>query len=443
MNAEIVSKLVRAGMRESAAREKATLFQAAESALATGSGQLLRCYVPGRIEILGKHTDYAGGRSLLCAAERGICVAACARNDVTIHITDEVRHVETASPLAPDLELPSVGWTVYPKTVARRIARNFAPPLRGADIAIASDLPAAAGMSSSSALVVAIWSVLSGVNQLSERDEYRGAIQSTEELAEYLGCIENGQSYRSLVGDRGVGTFGGSEDHTAILTARPGSLIQYSFCPVHFECAINLPSGYMFVIGSSGVVADKIGSAREKYNKASNTAKAVLAAWNCRSGVICTSLAAALSSSPEAPEAIRKILRDPGFSAFDSDSLLRRFEQFSLESEIIVPQASAALSRGDVLRFGNLVDQSQQAAEELLANQVPETIALARSARNLGAAAASAFGAGFGGSVWALVRADDAEAFSNAWAACYHEQFPAASQTQFFVTAPGPPLRFI
>ena len=58
--------------------------------------------------------------------------------------------------------------------------------------------------------------------------------------------------------------------------------------------------------------------------------------------------------------------------------------------------------------FGDLVDRSQQLAERRLGNQVPETIELARSARELGARAASAFGAGFGGSVWALVSRADA-----------------------------------
>jgi galactokinase len=43
---------------------------------ATGSERPVSFWVPGRIEVLGKHTDYGGGRSLLCAVERGICVAA-------------------------------------------------------------------------------------------------------------------------------------------------------------------------------------------------------------------------------------------------------------------------------------------------------------------------------------------------------------------------------
>ena len=50
---------------------------------------------------------------------------------------------------------------------------------------------------------------------------------TAENLVEYLGCIENGQSFGILTGESGVGTFGGSEDHTAILCARAGQISQY------------------------------------------------------------------------------------------------------------------------------------------------------------------------------------------------------------------------
>jgi galactokinase len=87
-----------------------------------------------------------------------------------------------------------------------------------------------------------------------------------------------------------------------------------------------------------------------------------------------------------------------------------------------------------------LADASQWAAETLLGNQVPETVDLARSARRLGAVAASAFGAGFGGSVWALVEQRACEAFLVQWAGAYRSRFPQhAGASRFFATAAGPP----
>jgi galactokinase len=70
---------------------------------------------------------------------------------------------------------------------------------------------------------------------------------------------------------------------------------------------------------------------------------------------------------------------------------------------------------------------------------VPETIDLARIARELGAAAASAFGAGFGGSVWALVRECDSQRFSIDWERAYRQRHPAAAdRAVFFETGAGP-----
>jgi galactokinase len=95
--------------------------------------------------------------------------------------------------------------------------------------------------------------------------------------------------------------------------------------------------------------------------------------------------------------------------------------------------------RGDLEAFGRWVDRSQDATENLLGNQVPETVYLARAAREQGAAAASAFGAGFGGSVWALVGAREADAFLARWAEVYRQEFPQhAATAKFFLTAAGP-----
>ena len=52
----------------------------------------LAFFVPGRIEVLGKHTDYAGGRSLLCAVERGFAVLATPRDDAVVRAVDAQRH---------------------------------------------------------------------------------------------------------------------------------------------------------------------------------------------------------------------------------------------------------------------------------------------------------------------------------------------------------------
>ena len=436
----IAERLIAAGMSEAEARAKATTFASLEEHVPT-CGEALRWFVPGRIEVLGKHTDYAGGRSLLCTAERGICIAARPRTDWVVRIEDIVRHINAEIPLSPELPVPNHGWTVYPSAVIRRIARNFPGAVTGADIVLASDLASAAGMSTSSALVVAIFAVLSAVNGLPRRAEYAANIGSPLDLAGYLGCIENGRTFKALPGDFGVGTFGGSEDHTAILTSEPRHLKQYSFAPVRFERAIKLPDELVFVIGVSGVVADKTGSARELYNRAALGVRSVLDVWLQVSGSNASTLAAAATGTPHAAEQIRAALFKAVSEPAQRQWLSNRFEQFLLESETIIPLAGDALARGDLREFGKLVDQSQDAAEKLLGNQVPETIRLAKDARSLGAYAASAFGAGFGGSVWALVERVDAVDFLRRWRQAYQRSAHAAAHhSLFFVTPPGSPL---
>lgn len=414
---------------------------AARAARALGAAGALegrpRCafFVPGRIEVLGKHTDYAGGRSLLAALERGIVAVGVARSDDLVGITDAGTGERLTFPLSSELEARG-GWANYPMTVARRMARDFGGPTTGAEIAFASDLPPAAGMSSSTALIVATFLVLSTLNELAESPAYREAVPDEESLGEYLAAVEAGRGFAGLAADRGVGTHGGSEDHTAILCARPGELVRYSFAPIRFECSVPLPEGYTFALASSGVVAEKGGAARERYNEASARARRVAELWNAATGRSDAHIAAALRSSPDAAERLREVVR--GADA----PLIDRLEQFIAESEEIVPAATDALAVGRLEEAGALVDRSQALAERLLGNQVEETVELARGARELGAVAASAFGAGFGGSVWALVERARAEELLSRWRERYLLRFPErGADAAFFLSGAGPAVR--
>jgi galactokinase len=439
---EYSHKLIDAGMAPEAAAAKERWFAASAAALrahGVDPAGATALFAPGRVEVLGKHTDYAGGRSLLCAVERGVCLLVAPRRDATIRVIAAQPGETLEFPFSPELE-PTVGhWSNYPMTVARRLARNFPDCRGGADIAFASDLPVAAGLSSSSALVVALYLGLAAVNTFEQTAAYRREITDREALASYLGCVENGENFGTLAGDRGVGVFGGSEDQTAILCCRPKRLSRYSFCPVRAEGDVPMPPGHVFVIGDSGVVAEKAGAARDAYNRASVATRVVTRLWNDATGRHDGALADALASAPDAAERLRELLRHAEHAEYPAQVLLDRMEQFNDESTHIIPAAYDALAAGDLSRFGTLVDESQGNVERWLGNQIPETIALQRSARALGAAAASAFGAGFGGSAWALVPEAGAEEFAGEWLARYREAFPAArSGSQTFVTGAGP-----
>ena len=436
----VVEKLRAAGFSEAAVAGRAELFAIAaanlkQRGLADNTPVLAR-FVPGRIEVLGKHTDYAGGRSLLAAVERGFCVVAAAREDRTVRVSSKDAPELAEFRLDPDLQ-PTMGdWSNYPMTVGRRIARNFPGELCGAELAVASDLPIASGMSSSSALMVTCFLALSDINDLASRPEFTDNVHSPEELAGYLGTVENGQTFGSLAGDKGVGTFGGSEDHTAMLCCKPGRLSVYSFCPVAWEGDVAMPEGYVFAIGSSGVAAEKTGAAREKFNRLAGLTVGVAEVWRDVTGRDEPHMAAAVAAA--GADEVRRVVGGATGREFTGEELLERLEQFIAESTEIIPAAAEALGEGDMVRFGDLVARSQHLTETKLKNQVDEQILLARTARERGAVAASAFGAGFGGSVWSLVGEDAAEEYLAHWSAAYHGTCPQhKDRSGFFLTRPA------
>jgi galactokinase len=191
------------------------------------------------------------------------------------------------------------------------------------------------------------------------------------------------------------------------------------------------------VIATSGVHADKIGRARERFNRASAAVRGLVEIWTAVTGEPAPSLADALSSAPDARGRLAAAVRQrplPGFSTGDLD---RRLEHFVRE-DARVADAARALAGADRAAIDRLAGDSQQDAEALLGNQIQETVDLAAAAREAGAFAASSFGAGFGGSVWALVPAGDAARFGPAWIERYRVRQPQAAGVEWFAARPSP-----
>jgi galactokinase len=404
-------------------------------------GDEVAFHVPGRIEVLGKHTDYLGGRSLLAAVERGFCFVGAPLEEPEVLAIDAATGEAVRFPISAEAEFETEPghWSNYVRTATRRLTRDFPGAPGGCALALASDLPGAAGMSSSSAIVTGTLLTLLAVQGIEERADFRAAVPGVADLAEYAAAVESGAGYRSLPGDRGVGTHGGSEDHTAILCARAGELVGYSFAPLRPEGDVPLPAGYTFAIASSGVRAEKTGAAQEKYNRLSALGRALLALWNRETGRRDPTLAAALHAEPGAADRLRAAAAGEA----EASALRARLDHFVAESEEILPAATAALAAGELETFGAVVDRSQALASSLLGTQIPETEFLARAARELGAAAASAFGAGFGGSVWALVPEAGASDFLARWRDRYSAAYPALADAEFFLTRAAPPAHRI
>jgi len=444
---EFAAALRRAGLAAEAVRAQQDALARVLTALpGTGAGLSAprapaapRCaFVPGRIEIVGKHTDYAGGRSLVCAVDRGFTAAWCPRPDARLRVLDAVSGESVEADLAAGGTPGGAAWATYVAAVARRAIRNF-DARRGVDLAFASNLPPAAGLSSSSALLITVFLALGDANDLVRHPAVLAHCATRESLAAYLATVENGSGFGALAGDTGVGTRGGSQDHTAILASHAGRLAQFAYRPTRRERDIACPPGLVFAVAASGIAAEKTGAALEAYNRAARATEVVLARWNTAHGRADATLAAACASGPGGAAAVRREAGRVDADGWDPNRLLARVDQFLLETTEVVPGTGDALAAGDLARLGAIVDRSQQAAETWLDNQVPETVALQRLARVAGAHAASAFGAGFGGSVWALVDAAGADAFLERWRRAYAVAHPDASRRAgFLLTPPGP-----
>jgi galactokinase len=201
-----------------------------------------------------------------------------------------------------------------------------------------------------------------------------------------------------------------------------------------------VPEGWVFALGVSGVVAEKTGAAQVLYNRASLSVRSLVDAWNAAGEGDQVYLARILASSPDAPSRLRAAVA-AGYGDFTAAELEQRLSHFEAE-DALIDSAAKALAVGDLDAFGESVARSQEWTESMLGNQVPETILLAQAARHHGAAAASAFGAGFGGCVWALVRSDGAADFLQAWAGAFHGRFPRRIGASHFFTSPAGPAAF-
>jgi galactokinase len=290
-----------------------------------------------------------------------------------------------------------------------------------------SDLAPASGMSSSSALMVAVAATLVRLAEIDTRPEWQANINGPVDTAGYYACIENGMAFGSLEGDAGVGTHGGSEDHIAIVCGKPDHAAAWRFVPPVHEADVRVPEDWRIVIACSGVAARKTGEARESYNNLSLAVRTLLEIWN-EQETAAPSLYAALASSSDAAERLHERLhRHP---AAETLNLPGRLTQF-INEDARIGEAVRAMRDGNTAALASLAQDSQRDAEQLLRNQTAETSGLVEIALRLGAFAASSFGAGFGGSVWALARKEEATNLVSPWLSEYRSRFPGREATAF------------
>jgi len=389
---------------------------------------------PGRINLIGEHTDYNGLPVLPMAIERDMIVLFSPRKDRRVNLINASsrfppRSFEISRTIRP---YGQGNWGNYAKAAAQALQEVAPHMLRGIDACVTGDIPSGSGLSSSSALVVALAVALAAAN---------GLRIERKELAELLAR-----------GERYVGTEGGGMDQAVCLLAARGNALKIGFFPLSAE-PVPLPPDYSVAVCNSLVVADKTGAAREAYNRR---------VVECRLGVMMlrkmlglrnlTLLSGlrrlsaaeeteAVAGFPEGPLTLRdaaKLLGVPASRLAESVLKLQTGELapeppdgFSVKQRVRhvlsegrrVEQAAQALGVGDVRRFGELMNQSHESCARDYEVSTPELDALVRICREAGALGARLTGAGFGGCVIALVHDSDLAGLVSSVISRYYEGY--------------------
>jgi galactokinase len=111
---------------------------------------------PGRVNLIGEHTDYNDGFVFPCAIDRDTVVAAGPSADRDIHvIADDFNAAEDIFTPSPDIMRAPAEWANYVRGMAKMLIMDGVP-LRGARLAIAGDVPLGSGLSSSASLEIAV-----------------------------------------------------------------------------------------------------------------------------------------------------------------------------------------------------------------------------------------------------------------------------------------------
>ncbi len=272
---------------------------------------------------------------------------------------------------------PRGDWLNYVQAAAQALVRERGAS-RGFDAVVQSDIPVAAGLSSSSALVVASGLALIAVNRL-EVDRV--------ELMDLMARAE-----------RYVGTEGGGMDQAICLGGQEGAALQIDFDPLRLR-PVAVPASWGFLVAYSLLRAEKSGEAQAAYNERHADCRHALMrlreAWvaDPQLGTI-TTYASILESG----------VLDQAIASADAtlpSRLARRFRHTLTEARR-VRDAVRALEASDIRSFGALMLASHTSLRDDFDVSVPELDEIVNIAMDAGAAGARLTGAGFGGCVVAL-----------------------------------------
>lgn len=383
-----------------------------------GPGSVRVYRAPGRVNLIGEHTDYNQGYVMPTAIDRDIVIVGRPRQGQMVRAANVQPERYEAFEFEVSESIPSgpVGhWSNFIRGAAQKLSQHAGRPLRGMDIVVSGrqpfGTPIGVGLSSSTSLTVVATVALADGNDLDV---------SGEQLAELASQAE---WY--------VGTRGGIMDQFASILGRGGHALFLDCRPEapgrYRSARIPLPDGFRIVVCSTGVRHENTRSEfntrvfecrvgayliRQRYPEVRNLRDASAESLGLTESEVESLIEEVLPESITGQELIDRgvvdaVARDmpPSFRVDPARLYLvrRRCRHVMSENERVL-ESVRALEASDMLRFGQLMDAAHASARDDYEISVPQVEAMVSAAReSAGCVGARVTGAGWGGCVVAVV----------------------------------------
>lgn len=336
-------------------------------------------FAPGRVNLLGEHTDCYGGYVLPCAVDLGTWAMGRLRKDSSVRLrSDNFPHADPVTFDISDLSnLAYHGWANYPKSVMWAMKQRGIALDKGFDMVFFGTIPRDSGLSSSASIEMATAAVISelcGLNLLDDDSSRITMAQICKEAENRFIGVQSGimDQFAIALGQR---------DHALSLRC---SDLEYRSVPLSMKdhVLLILDSGKKRELSSS-----QYNLRREETEEAFKAIKA--------SGVKVPNLA---SLSPEGYYIVEKTILDP---------LLQRRARHVIWESKRAQEGALALEAGNLIKFGKLMNRSHLSLQfdyEVTCRELDCLVSYCW--QHEGCLGARMTGAGFGGCVLALVETD-------------------------------------
>ncbi|WP_281658709.1 galactokinase [Halobacillus sp. Cin3] len=364
-------------------------------------GDIQSFFAPGRVNLIGEHTDYNGGHVFPCALSVGTYAAARKRSDAKLRLYSmnfpELGMIEAdLNELVYEQEQE---WANYPKGVAAKIREAGYPLSEGADIVYYGNIPNGAGLSSSASIELVTGVVLDAFAGLDiDRVELVKLAQAAEN--EFVG-VNCGIMDQFAIGK-------GEKDHALLLNCQT---LEYQKTPIHLE-------EETLVIANTN---KRRGLADSKYNERRRECEEALEQLK-------TELEAVYLGdiSVEDFEAYKHVIDDP---------VTRKRAKHVIYENARTIEAVQKLNAGDISGLGRLMNESHRSLRDDYEVTGHELDALVEAAWEEGAVGSRMTGAGFGGCTISIVPKADIETFKENVGEQYYKQ--TGLEADFYVVEIG------